>query len=134
MTTLTHVAPVSQLADEHSVLLWQTCAFAEDLSESARSRQRLSPAFDAMLEFLHHRLLPYLDDEERELSPAGLRDEHMARLLLADHDRLRLDVANVESSRTRQLLALSSDALVDRLERHVRREERWIAGPVSTTP
>lgn len=83
-----------------------------------------TPAYDAMLEFLHHRLLPYLRDEERRLPPSTLRDEHMTRLLLTDHERLRADVDNIESSRTRRLLALASGVLVDR---HVRREGRWVA-------
>lgn len=129
MTTLTRPTPASPLLDEHSVLLWQTCAYAEDLNDAARSGQRLTQAFDAMLEFLHYRLLPYLRDEERQLPPYKLRDEHMARLLLTDHERLRADVDNVESSRTRRLLSLASDALVDRLDHHVRREERWVTDP-----
>ncbi len=127
MTTLTQAAPDGPLLDEHSVLLWQTCAYADDLTAATRSGRRLTPAFDAMLEFLHYRLLPYLRDEERQLPPARLRDEHMTGLLRADHERLRADVDNVESSGTRRLLALASDVLVDRLDHHVRREEHWLA-------
>lgn len=114
------------LVDEHSVLLWQACAYAEDLTDSARSGRRLTPTFDAMLSFLHYRLLPYLTAEERALPDDGLRDEHMAPLLLADHDRLRADVDNIEASRTRRLLALATETLVRRLDRHVRREETWV--------
>jgi uncharacterized protein (DUF2249 family) len=131
VTTLTTAEPTGGLVDDHTVLLWQTCAYADDLSDAAQSGQRLTPAYDAMLEFLHYRLLPYLRDEERELPPAKLRDEHMTGLLLADHDRLRADVDNVECSRTRRLLTLSADALVDRLDHHVRREELWVADPTS---
>jgi uncharacterized protein (DUF2249 family) len=129
VTSLPDAAPTGALADEHSVLLWQTCAYAEDLSDAAEPGRRLTPAYDAMLEFLHYRLLPYLSDEERQLPPSKLRDEHMTRLLLADHDRLRADVDNLESSRSRRLLTLASYVLVDRLDHHVRREERWIADP-----
>ena len=131
VTTLPIAAHTGPLADEHSVLLWQTCAYAEDLSDAAQSGHRVTPAFDAMLGFLHYRLLPYLHDEERQLPPSKLRDEHMTRLLIADHERLRADVDNVESCRTRQLLTLASDALVDRLDHHIRREERWVADPTT---
>lgn len=131
MTTLTHPADAGALVDEHSVLLWQTCAYAEDLSDAVQSDQRLTPAFDAMLEFLHYRLLPYLRQEERQLPPSRLRDEHMTRLLLADHERLRADVDNIESSRTRRLLTLATDVLVERLDHHVRREQHWVADPAA---
>ena len=117
------LAPVD---DEHSVLLWQTCAYADDLGDAARSGQGLTAAYDAMLEFFHYRLLPYLRDEERNLPPARLRDDHMMQLLLSDHERLRADVDNIESSRTRRVLTLATDAFVDRLDRHVRREEAWL--------
>jgi uncharacterized protein (DUF2249 family) len=134
VTTLTQAAPTGALADEHSVLLWQTCAYAEDLSDAAQAGQRLTPAYDAMLEFLHYRLLPYLRDEERQFPPSKLRDEQMTRLVLADHERLRADVDNVESSRTRRLLTIASDVLVDRLDHHARREERWVAAPTVVVP
>lgn len=42
MTTRT--TDVTALTDEHSVLLWQTCAYADDLTEAARSKRRLSPS------------------------------------------------------------------------------------------
>ena len=125
------LAPVD---DEHSVLLWQTCAYADDLGDAARSGRRLTAAYDAMLEFLHYRLLPYLRDEERNLPPARLRDEHMMRLLLSDHNRLRADVDNIESSRTRRVLTLATEAFVDRLDRHVRREEAWIRPADTAAP
>lgn len=124
MTALDSLAPI---CDEHSVLLWQTCAYAGDLRGAACSGQRFTGAHDAMLEFLHYRLLPYLTNEERQLSRGRLRDEHLREALIADHERLRADVDNIESSRTRPLLALAAAALVDRLDRHVRREERWLA-------
>jgi uncharacterized protein (DUF2249 family) len=114
------------LSDDHRVLLWQTCAYADDLTDAASAGHRLTPAYDAMLSFLHYGLLPYLASEERQLPPRRLRHAQMRPLLLTDHDRLRADVDNIEASRTRQLLALATGALVDRLDRHVRREERWI--------
>lgn len=121
--------PAGVLVDAHSVLLWQTCAYAEDLTVAARSRQPFIVERDAMLAFLHERLLPYLRREERQLPPTSLRDRHMTRLLLADHERLRADVANVAGSRTRVLLAVAVDELVDRLDRHLRREESWVTDP-----
>ena len=119
------------LSDDHSVLLWQTCAYADDLTNAARDGRQLIPAHDAMLEFLHYRLLPYLGEEERQLPPERLRDEHMRWLLIADHDRLRDDVDNIEASRSRQLLTLAAQALVHRLDRHVHREQVWVAEPDS---
>jgi uncharacterized protein (DUF2249 family) len=125
---MTGAAPV---CDEHSVLLWQTCAYADDLRQAARSGRRLASAHDAMLGFLHLRLLPYLADEERRLSRNLLRDDHLREVLIADHERLRADVDNIDGSRTRSLLGLAVAALVDRLDRHVRREESWLASPAS---
>lgn len=128
------VPALATIDDEHSVLLWQTCAYADDLSEAARSGRRLTPAYDTMLEFLHYRLLPYLSAEERQLPSVRLRDDHMLRLLVSDHERLRADVDNLESSRTRRVLCLATDALVDRLDRHARREETWIRSRGAGTP
>ncbi|HET6818879.1 MAG TPA: hypothetical protein VFH66_16745 [Mycobacteriales bacterium] len=127
------LAPTAPISDEHSVLLWQTCAYAEDLGDAARFRRRLTPAYDAMLEFLHYRLLPYLNNEERQLPAARLRDDHLLQVLIADHERLRADVDNIEGSRTRRLIAMATGALVERLERHVRREESWLTDPVGDT-
>lgn len=124
---LAHAAPMN---DEHSVLLWQTCAYVDDLGDAVRSGRQLTPAYDAMLEFLHYRLLPYLTIEERQLPADRLRDDHMLQLLVSDHDRLRADVDNIESSRTRLLIRLAATALVDRLDRHVRREETWVTDPI----
>lgn len=119
-------APAGPMFDEHSVLLWQTCAYAEDLTDAARSGHPLAGPYGAMLEFLHHRLLPYLAEEERRLPDARLRDERLRGLLLTDHERLREDVGAIEGSRTRRVLALNADALVDRLDRHVGRAESWV--------
>lgn len=118
--------PVQPPTDEHAVLLWQACAYAEELVDAARSGQRLTPEYDAMLGFVHYRLLPHLDAEERELLRARLGDEHMLRLLVADHERLSADADNLELSRTRRLLTLATGALVDRPDRHVRWEESWV--------
>jgi uncharacterized protein (DUF2249 family) len=133
MTTTLALPRTGSLVDEHSVLLWQTCAYVENLTDAVQSRQRVTPAYDAMLQFLHYGLLPYLSKEERQFPPSKLRDEHLSRLLLADHERLRDDVDNIEGSRTRRLLTLASDVLVDRLDRHIRREESWIRNPSSGT-
>ncbi len=119
------------ITDEHSVLLWQTCGYADELIETAESAGPLVPAYEAMLGFLHYRLLPYLAGEESRLGPDGLCDPHLVRTVLADHDRIRDDVENVEGSRTRRLLALSAGVLVERLGRHVQREEAWVCDPAS---
>jgi uncharacterized protein (DUF2249 family) len=126
MTASSLTAPPPAITDEHSVLIWQTCAYVEDLVDAVQSKQRVTPVYDAMLEFLNYGLLAYLSKEERQFPPPRLRDEHLHRLLLADHERLRDDVDNIEGSRTHRLLTLASDALVDRLDRHIRREETWI--------
>jgi hypothetical protein len=114
------------LSDEHSVLLWQACAYADELTAAARGDGSMTLPYLAMVDFVHQRLLPYLREEERNLPPTHLRDEHMAPLLRSDHARLRADAANIESTRTRQAVALAAEALVDHLDRHVRREETWM--------
>lgn len=121
------VAAPSPLSDEHSVLLWQTCAYADELGETAASGGRLTPAYDALLEFLHYRLLPYLAREERELPRGPVQDPGLLRILAGEHDRLRTDVDGLESSRTLRQLTAAASSLVVRLDRHVRREERWLA-------
>jgi len=124
MTAVAAPAP-APLGDEHSVLLWQTCAYVEDLGDAARSGSSLTPAYDAMLEFLHYRMLPYLRDEERQLPATLWPDGHVLQLLVTDHEQLRADVENVEASRTRRMLQRTATMLVDRLARHVGREEAW---------
>ena len=119
------------LADEHDVLLWQTCSYADDLIEAVESGQPAADAHDAMLEFAHYRLLPYLSHEERELPANELRDDHLAQLLLDDHARIRHGVHSIEAGRTRQLLALAADELVERLARHIRREQAWLIRDVA---
>jgi uncharacterized protein (DUF2249 family) len=123
------MTPPAPISDEHSVLLWQLCAYADDLREAARAGRRLTPAYDAMLEFLHYRLLPYLAYEERQVPAARLRDDHLLRLLVADHQRLRSDVEEIEWGGTGALVSLAGDALVERLARHVQREEAWLTDP-----
>lgn len=119
-------ASPAPLVDEHSVLLWQLCAHADELTEAVGSEEDFAPALHGMLTFLHYRLLPYLIAEESRLQPAQLRDEHMAELLVTDHRRLRSGVENLESSRTRGLASLAADALANQLDRHLRREESWV--------
>jgi len=96
------------------------------VADAAGAGKRLTPAYDATLAFLHYRLLPYLAEEERELAGGRLRDNHMTRLVLADHSRLRSDADNIERSRSRELVRLTTVTLVDRLDHHVRREATWI--------
>lgn len=133
--TVTAIRPDRRpsLADEHDVLLWQTCSYADDLIEAARSGRSATGAYDAMLEFAHYRLLPYLTDEERRLPAAELRDDHLTSLLRDDHARIRHGVDSLESCRTRQLLALAAEGLIERLERHTRREETWIISDPAIT-
>jgi hypothetical protein len=115
--------PVDSLPDEHGLLLWQTSAYVDDLHGDGRYQAgRLAP----LLGFLHERLVPYLAAEEARLLASGLRDRHLTRLLLADHERLRAHVENIERSRTAELAGMAATALLVRLERHTRREERWV--------
>ena len=124
------------LSDEHNVLLWQTCSYADDLIEAVCRSRPLRVAREAMLEFAHHRLLPYLAQEERWLPPNRLRDDHLVKLLVEDHERIRRGVDNIEAGTTRQLLAFSADSLVERLDRHLRREQAWVSddAPIPSHP
>ncbi len=115
------------LSDEHSVLLWRTCAYAADLIEAAGRGRPMRRAQDDMLEFAHYGLLPYLAEEERQLPPHRLRDDHLTKVLVHDHARIRSGVDNLEAGHSRQLLALAANDLVYRLDRHVRREETWVS-------
>lgn len=126
--TATAMRPANRptLADEHDVLLWQTCSYADEFIDAVHSGHPAARAHDAMLEFAHYRLLPYLTDEERRLPAGELRDDRLAQLLLEDHARIRRGVDNIEAGRTRQLVALAAEGLVERLDRHIRREETWI--------
>jgi uncharacterized protein (DUF2249 family) len=126
MSLIAASASPAPLVDEHSVLLWQVCAHADELSEAVGSEADFTAALHGMLTFLHYRLLPYLLAEESRLQPAQLRDGHMARLLVTDHQRLRSGVENLESSRTRGLASLAAAALANQLDRHLRREESWV--------
>ena len=103
------------VVDEHSVLLWQTCAYADDLVAAATSRGLLATPYDAMLGFLHYRLLPYLSAEE--LALVGNPDpDSVQRGLLEEHDRIRGDVDDLDQAPTRRALARSTGALVRRLD------------------
>lgn len=123
---LLEAGPAPAIADEHSVLLWQTCAYADDLSDAVRSGRPVSEPHEALLAFAHYRLLPYLSAEERRLPPTRLRDEHLVTALLGDHERIRVGVDDLEGGGTRRLLGRAAQALVVRLDRHVRREQTWI--------
>jgi hypothetical protein len=116
----------SAVMDEHSLLLWQTCAYADDLTDALRDGRPFTGSYQALIDFLHERLLPYLRDEEGRLPAARLRDDHLAPLIGSEHARLRADVSSIEDSRTLELLAMATERLVDRLERHVSREESWL--------
>ena len=116
------------LADEHSVLLWQTCSYADALVTAATSGGPLGTPYDAMLGFLHYRLLPYLSSEERALLPSE-------RALIGDHNRIRGDVEDLDLARTRRTLATTSAALVRRLDEHVQREDALgVTGPGGGRP
>lgn len=114
------------LSDEHSILLWETCAYSDELIEAADSGAGLDAACRALLEFLHYRLLPYLCAEEQRLCDSGLRDGALAHVLVTDHDRIRAHVDTLAASRTPRLRVISSRALVACLDRHVQREQRWV--------
>ena len=120
------VTTSTALNDEHSVLLWETCAYSSELIQAADSRAGLDAACEALLGFLHYRLLPYLCDEERRLCDSGLRDSAFADLVVADHERIRAHVETLAASRTSRLRVISTRALVDCLDRHVQREQSWV--------
>jgi hypothetical protein len=117
--------PAAALTDEHGLLLWQTSAYVDDLHGDRRDH---AAGLATLLDFLHERLLPYLAAEEADLLTSSLRDRHLARLVLADHERVRAHVRNIESSRTAELADMAANALLLRLERHTWREERWVCG------
>lgn len=116
------------LPDAHSVLLWETSAYVEEMQTD---RPHHAQRRKALCRFLRERLLPYLAGEERRLLVSGLRDEHLTSLLLADHARLRAHVENIRGSRTPDLADMAAEALVCRLDKHVRREQRWVVDTTS---
>ena len=120
------VGLASAVRDEHRVLLWQTCAYADELADAAHHGCSVTAPHLALVDFAHYRLLPYLTEEERRLPATQLRDEHMGQLVRSDHARLRADVDNLESARTGRLRVLAAEALVGHLDRHVQREEAWM--------
>jgi uncharacterized protein (DUF2249 family) len=118
---------VSDLCDDQTILLWQACAYAADLVVATESGQDVGPPRDALLGFIHYALLPYLRFEEREVTSWTSRDERLNRRQLADHDRIRNHVDGVEATRHRRPLTMATDALIARLDRHIRREQGWVA-------
>jgi uncharacterized protein (DUF2249 family) len=122
----------ARLTDEHSVLLWQTCAYADDLVDNVHSDAGLSVSLETTLRFLHYGLLPYLRLEERQLAGSDLGDAHLTHLLVSEHDEIRAVVDTIETSRTRQALSIATRSLIERLDRHVRREDACVMESVST--
>lgn len=116
----------SSIADDQSVLLWQACAYVDDVTDAARDGRPLAESYDALRQFLRDRLLPYLSEEERRILPGRLRDDHLANRMRVEHARLRADVATIEDSISQNLLALATETFVVRLERHVHRESEWV--------
>jgi uncharacterized protein (DUF2249 family) len=116
----------ARLTDEHSVLLWQTCAYADDLVDNIHSDGLLITSLETTLQFLHYGLLPYLRTEERQLAGAELGDAHLERLLVSEHDGIRAAVDSIGTSRTRQALSVATKSLIDRLDRHVQREDACV--------
>jgi len=120
------------LVDEHSVLVWQTCAYATDLIEASQRGGRLHATREAMLGFLHYGLLPFLRDEERQL-PNARANEHRTQKLLDEHCLIRADVEALESIDVGVDLAPAARVLVNRLDRHVQREDAWVDGATLVT-
>ncbi|HEX7353940.1 MAG TPA: hemerythrin domain-containing protein [Mycobacteriales bacterium] len=118
------------LIDEHIVLLWQACAYADDLIAAALAGPLVSDEYAAMLEFLHGRLLPYLDTEERSLA-SSRRGPESRPPLVAEHDGLRACADDLEASPTRRTLIAAARTLVDLLESHLRREDAWALAAAS---
>jgi uncharacterized protein (DUF2249 family) len=114
------------LTDEHSVLLWQTCAYADDLVDNRHSDDLLSTSLETTLRFLHYRLLPYLRAEEQQLADDELADALLTRQLVSEHDGIRAAVDTIETSRTRRTLSIATRSLIERLDRHVQREDACV--------
>jgi uncharacterized protein (DUF2249 family) len=123
----------ARLSDEHAVLLWQICAYVDELVEAARSGRGLIAAFDTLLKFLRYRLLPYLTAEERQLAAAELPPAHRAQQLI-DHDEIRESVESIETAQTEALTLLATAALVSRIDEHVRAEQTWLPGHRHSAP
>lgn len=122
----------ARLTDEHSVLLWQTCAYADDLVDNRHSDGLLSTSLETTLRFLHYRLLPYLRAEEQQLTDDEVGDAHLTRLLVSEHDGIRTAVDTIETSRTRQALGVATRSLIEQLDRHVQREDACVMESVGT--
>jgi uncharacterized protein (DUF2249 family) len=120
---------VGRLYDEHSILLWQTCAYAENVVDQPRARYPTENALSQLLGFLRCRLLPYLNREAELLGNVGLRTDWVARALLADHPRIRADVNRINASRTGSQTQQAVEALVGSLDRHLQHQQAWFADP-----
>jgi uncharacterized protein (DUF2249 family) len=120
---------VGRLHDEHCVLLWQTCAYAENVVDEVRARYPPVNALSELLGFLHGRLLPYLNREAELFANVRLRTDWVARALLADHARIRADIECITASRTRSQTRQAVDALVGNLDRHLQHQQVWFADP-----
>lgn len=113
------------LSDEHTVLLWQICAYVEEFTNAAQTGRELIPAFDSLLTFLHYRLLPYLTAEERQLPGKQLTPEECDQQR-ADHNEIRDGVEAIEAAETEARSLIATATLVTRIDEHTRREQSWI--------
>ncbi len=116
-----------RLDDEQSVLLWQACAYAQDLIDAIASNHDADAARRALLMFVHSYLLPYLHFEEWAFFDRTTPDARLSRLQLLDHDRIRLAADTIEVTVSRTQLVLAVQSLVDCLGRHIGREQEWMS-------
>lgn len=133
MTTAATAVPVTALADDHSVLLWLTCAYAADVVETAEAGRDIAAGLASMLDFLHWGLLPYLRHEEQLLLEEDEQGS-LASTVLAEHRRIRHDVAAIEQSKGHaDRSRAAAGSLVMTLDQHIRREEGWVARRLATS-
>ncbi len=124
--THTVLDPRDALSDEHTVLLWQICAYVDELIDAARTGRGLIRAFETLLKFLHYRLVPYLVAEEQDLAAHGLQPAHRIQQL-TEHNEIRETIEAIEAAETESRTLLATAALVTRIDQHARCEQSWIA-------
>jgi uncharacterized protein (DUF2249 family) len=96
---------LARRCDEHSVLLWQTCAYAADAVDASRELTAPNAAVRDLLRYLHYGLLPYLCREAK-----------------ADLTEIRADIDAVQASRSGPQTRRAIDTLIRDLERQLRHE------------
>jgi uncharacterized protein (DUF2249 family) len=114
-----------RLYDDHSILLWQFCAYASEAIDASHATMQMEPEVKSLLRFLRFGMLPYLCREEDMFSPERLHSDWVARALEADHVRIRADVDRIEACRSGTQVRLAIETLLTRLDRHMAHEQAW---------